>query len=121
MCCKPEIDFKTGLQSGIIGDDAFIKTILEGEKEQDKSKCEDIEISTSNIISLVCSKYGVSEAEIASESRSRDLAHIRAVITLLARELKGVTIMEVAKKLSRSPGGLSRLANKLDRKGSSQK
>jgi chromosomal replication initiation ATPase DnaA len=64
----------------------------------------------------VCSKYGVSEFEIISQSRARDLAHVRAVITLLVREFDGLSIIEVAKKLKRTPGGLSRLAHKLDKK-----
>jgi REP element-mobilizing transposase RayT len=114
--CAPEVDFKIGFQSGIIGDDAFIKTIRAGEKEHHENEYGDLKISTSDIIRLVCSNYKVSETEITFESRSRDLAHVRAVITLLARELDGVTILEVAEGLNRSSAGLSRLANKLDRK-----
>ena len=64
----------------------------------------------------MCSKYGVSETEIISESRARDLAHIRAVITLLARELEGVSVIAAAEAMKRDSGNLSRLANRLDRK-----
>lgn len=109
---KPEIDFKIGLQSGIIGDDAFIQTVLAEEKQN--SKLDDSNITTSDLIEHVCLNYGVTEIEIASGSRARELSHVRAVISLFARDLKGVSLKEIAKKLDRDIGGLSRLARKLE-------
>ena len=110
--CEPDLDFKMGLRSGIIGDDEFIQTIISGESENRES----LDITISDLVNHVCTKYGVSEEEIISESRARDLAHVRAIITLLSRSIEGISIIEVAKKLKRDPGGLSRLANKLDKK-----
>ena len=106
---EPEIDFKMGLRSGIIGDDTFIQTVLATER---KNEADDL----GTTIEYVCAKYEVSESEITSGSKNRDMAHVKAIITLLARDLKGVTIIDAAKKLKRSPAGLSRLASKLDEK-----
>lgn len=111
---EPEINFKVGLKAGIIGDDAFIQTILATGGQYDEFA--NSEITISHLIGHVCSKYRVSETEIISESRARDLVHIRAVIALLAREIKGVSIVAAAEILKRSPAGLSQLASKLDRK-----
>ncbi len=105
------IDFKTGMRSGIIGDDVFIKEVLDEEKSPSK-KSDNLNITIANLIEHACARYGVTEMEIASESRVRELAHVRAVIALLARD-KGLSIVEVAKKLNRDTGGLSRLLNKL--------
>ncbi len=109
-----EIDFKIGLQSGIIGNDAFIQAVLSKENECDGR--DDFDITILCLIKYVCAKYGLSETEIMSQSRARELAHARAVITLIARDLKGLSIIEVANKLGRDPGGLSRLASNLDKK-----
>lgn len=112
--CEPEIDFKIGLKSGIIGDDTFIQTVLERENEHYEYKNNDSIVTTSDLIKHVCSKYGISEEEIVSENKARDLTYVRAIISLLARDIKGLSIIEVAKKLKRDAGGLSRLAKKLD-------
>jgi hypothetical protein len=112
--CEPETDFKIGLQSGIIGDDSFIQTVLAAEK--DHVECGDFNGTISDVIKYICSKYGISETEITSESRARDLSHIRAIIALMARDIRGLSIIEAAKNLKRDSGGLSRLANKLDKK-----
>jgi len=110
--CEPEIDFKTGIQSGIIGDDAFIQTVLDQANEHIDV---DSNITISDLIRHVCLKYGICEDEIFSANRARDLARVRAIITLLARDLKGLSIKEVAKKFKRDTGGLSRLATKLEK------
>jgi chromosomal replication initiation ATPase DnaA len=101
------------MRSGIIGDDAFIKSVRD-EEEEPGEKNDDLIITIADLIGHVCARYGVTEMEISSGSRVRELAHIRAVIALLARDV-GLSIIDVAKKLNRDPGGLSRLANKLDR------
>jgi len=111
--CEPEVDFKIGHKAGIIGEDAFIKMVLAGESE---NKGSGIDITLSDVIQHVCTKYNVSETEIVSESRARGVAHVRAVITLLARDIVGISIIETAKKLNRDPGGLSRLAKNLEKK-----
>ena len=110
---EPETNFKVGLQSAIIGDDAFIQTVLAagGESEQ----FENLEITISQLVEYVCSKYGVAETDITSGSRARDSSHVRAIITLLARDLKGLSIIAAAAAMKRDPGGLSRLANRLDK------
>lgn len=105
------IDFKTGMRSGIIGDDVFIKEVLD-EKKSPSEKNGNLNITVTNLIEHACARYRVTEMEIASESRGRELAHIRAVIALIARD-NGLSIIEVAKKLNRDSGGLSRLLNKL--------
>jgi hypothetical protein len=110
---EPEINFRIGLKSGIIGDDAFIQTILAKANEHDRY--DNVNISISEVIKYVCLKYSVSENEISSPSRTREVVHVRAVIALLARDLRGISITEAAKKLKRDAGGLSRLAAKLDK------
>jgi ribosomal protein L29 len=54
------------------------------------------------LIQHVCSKYNLQETEIFSGSRARDL--------------KGLSIADLAKKLQRDAGGLSRLAKNLEMK-----
>ena len=107
---EPEVDFKTGMQSGIIGDDTFVEKIL----NRDCDKIDNLELTVTELIEKLCSRYGISKTEIISQNRNRDLAHARAVLALLVRNCKGLSIVELAKVLERGPSGLSRLANKLD-------
>ena len=109
---KPEIDFKQGVQSGIIGDELYIQQILENSNLETRK----LDLSISDLIKEICSRYEVSKVEIISHDKKRNLANVRAVLALLARDLKGFSIVELAKILNRDPSGLSRLAAKLDRK-----
>jgi len=110
---ESEINFQTGMQSGIIGDDSFINMVLD-EKKELGSKFDDSTITLTALLEHICIKYNVTEIEIASESKIRELTHVRAVISLLARD-EGLSLIDIAKRLKRDPGGLSRLANKLHR------
>ena len=109
---EPEIDFKQGIQSGIIGDDSYIQEILESSNLETR----ELELTITDLIDEICARYGVSNGEIISQDRSRDLANVRAVLALLVRDLEEFSIVELAKILNRGPSGLSRLAAKLDRK-----
>ncbi len=109
---EPEIDFKTGIQSGIIGNDSYIQDILERSNVESR----ELEFTITGLLDEICERYGVSKREIISQNKRRDLAHVRAVLALLSRDLEEFSIVELAKILNRKSSGLSRLAAKLDRK-----
>ena len=66
---------KTGVQSGIIGDDTFIQKII----DSTYNKGGELGITSTGLIEQICAKYGFSKSEIVSQNRGRDLAHVRAV------------------------------------------
>lgn len=107
---EPDMDFDTGFQSGIIGDDTFIQKIRKA-----KNCMPDIpELTASELIERVCGWYKISLSEIISSSRRRDLAYVRGVVGFFAREMESVSMADVANILNRDPSGLSRLVDKLD-------
>ena len=82
---EQEVDFKIGIESGIIGDDTFIKDCIEVKF----AKVRNLNITTSSLIDQLCSSDNISESEIISPNKKRDLARVRAILALFARDIDG--------------------------------
>jgi hypothetical protein len=93
----------------ILGDDGFRESFSDERAQQSVQK--DLQQLTQEI----CCKYGVTEAELASASRVRRNARIRAEIGLAAVNNGIATNAEVARMFNRSQSALSRSINRLRR------
>lgn len=109
----PEVDFQMGNQSGILGDDSFIKKVL---KEADSKKHEGHKLTVSELIKELCSRYNLSSHELASSSKLRELSHVRGMLAFLVRRSTNLTLVDLAKILNRDAAGLSHLAIRFEKR-----
>jgi tellurite resistance protein len=72
-------------------------------------------MSLDAIVAAACRKHAVGEEQLASSSRNRKHAAIRAEIALSAIEQRAATLGEVARRFGRAQSGLSRAVGKLRR------
>jgi chromosomal replication initiation ATPase DnaA len=61
-------------------------------------------------VSIVCHRYGVSEADLVAPGKIQQLAEARAAAALLVRELPGLSLTALATRLRREVSALSRAA-----------
>ena len=90
-----------------LGDDVWVKEVLE-----DSSHKLEIE-SLDELIARVCQQNDVTEAQLASRSRSRTNAKLRAEIALVATKNGIASVTEVARRFRRSQPVISRALNRL--------
>ncbi len=69
--------------------------------------------SLDQLIDVVCRRYGVTEAQLATRSRSRANAKIRAEIALNAVDAGVATVTEIARRFGRSQPVISRAVSRL--------
>jgi len=91
----------------VLGDDNWVHKVL-GDNEATTRRN-----NLDEIVNDACQRNGVSEALLASRSRSRRHSSIRAEIALAATENGCATLTEVAKRFERAHSGLSRAMNRL--------
>lgn len=91
----------------VLGDDDWIQRVIKNNQSETRGE------SLNEIIRDACKRHAVTEAELASHSRSRRLSAIRAEIALTATERECATVTEVAKRFGRAHSGLSRAMNRL--------
>jgi len=91
----------------LLGDDTWVKSVL--------AEFDAIERhgNLDRIIDDACKEHNVTEAMLASRSRSRRHSRIRAEIAIAATERHCATVTEVAKRFGRAHSGLSRAMNRL--------
>ena len=91
----------------VLGDDEWIRTVLDDAEEVTRDETLD------EIVNDACRRHVVTEALLASRSRSRRHSAIRAEIAFAATESGCATLTEVAKRFGRAHSGLSRAMNRL--------
>jgi REP element-mobilizing transposase RayT len=91
----------------LLGDDGFGKSVARAVGRLPAIRTLD------EIISEFCSRYGITEAELAAQSRERPHAKIRTQIALLAIETGAATLAAVARRFGRSESVLSRSLSRL--------
>ena len=91
----------------ILGDDKWMRSVL------DESDAAIRHRTLDDIVLDACQRYDVTEAMLASRSRSRRLSSIRAEIALTATGHGRATVTEVAQRFGRAHSGLSRAMNRL--------
>ena len=91
----------------ILGDDDFARTA----DAQSTTPAHDG--SLDNLIEQACRRHGVSKQDLASPSRVRHYAQVRAEIALAAVEGRVATLAEVARRFNRAASNLCRGINRL--------
>lgn len=106
-----EIDFKRGMAQGIVGDDVFIKQVEQANLD---SVVKPLTMDLKSLVSVVTNWYGVSSEILLTPGIERKPAHIRAVIAFLARNIKGVSLRELADFCGRADNSMSQAATRLE-------
>ncbi len=100
--------------SRILGDDHFVHSACS--KEESPRPRQHLD----DLVRAACEQHGLDEANLASLSRNRTNARIRAEIARSAIDGRIATLAEVARRFGRSPSGLCRGVSNLRRAGNSQ-
>lgn len=108
---EPEINFDSGYQQGMLGDDKFVEEILAKIGLIQKK-----EVQLPELVAKVCEKYGITHEALRQPSKNQSLSHARAVLALLVREIDNLSLDELANFLNREPSGISKLASRLEGK-----
>ena len=90
-----------------LGDETWLNEVL---RRADRQPCFK---SLDQLIDNVCIRKDVTEAQLASRSRSRAYAQCRAEITLIAIDFGLATMVEIARRFGRSQPVLSRAVTRL--------
>ena len=108
---RPEFHGKGGEDSRLLGDDSFVDKCLSG------SEGIPPRLTAREIVEKVCRVYDLAEAELKTQSQSRNTSEARAVAAWLARELGCATLSDIAKLVNRDVGSISsavrRLSNRM--------
>ena len=91
----------------ILGDEEWIRSVLDSSGAPAKYR------NLDDVVDDACQRHDVTEALLASRSRSRRNSTIRAEIALAATENGCATLTEVAQRFGRAHSGLSRAMNRL--------
>lgn len=95
----------------VLGDDGYRASVLDTGKNQGTAKTLD------DLVLTICMEYGITEADLALQSRTRKYARIRAEIALMAIEQGIASVTEVARRFGRSQSALSRTMTRLRKSG----
>lgn len=108
---EPELNFKSGSSKGILGDESFVERFLvNAQVSQDK------ELELSHLAHAVCSRCEVSIQDLCKAGKSYKENYARALLALLVREQRGVSLESLATFLGRSASSLSQQASRLELK-----
>lgn len=91
----------------LLGEDAWRETVASGVVQAPKFK--DID----DLIKEFCNRHSITEAELASTSRSRKNSEFRARLAIEATEQLLATVTEIARRFGRAHSGLSRAMTRL--------
>lgn len=106
---RPE--FGMGTHEGrLLGDDSFADEALMQADERPVSR-----VTLDEVISEVCRRFGITEAELAATGKARPASEARAVAAFLTRELVHLSLTELAKKMGREVSAVSQAARRLEK------
>ena len=109
----PDPDMIRRLRSGnkaedrVLGTDKWLTQVLSNAANPPEKK------SLDELVSETCASHGIDESLLASPSRARYLANIRAQIALAATANNIASVSEVARRFGRAQPTLSRAMHKL--------
>jgi len=110
---ETEYDFKSGYTQGMLGNQEFIEEILVS------AECSKQKVELSDLIAKVCNSCNLNLEELISLKKLAPQSHARALLALLVRESKHLSLVDLGKLLRRDPSGLTKLANRLELKSAS--
>ena len=104
-------EFHDGTKEGrLLGDDSFIEDVL---KKTEHSEREPITID--EIIKRVGNLYGLTEKEITSGGKQRYTSEARGMIAYGVREVNGLSLTDLSKRIKRDISSLSEAAERISR------
>jgi REP element-mobilizing transposase RayT len=104
-------EFHSGTSEGrILGDDTFVERVYT-ESDQGEEKA----VTLDEIIDRVCNLYGLTEEEIAAGGKQRYPSEARGVIAYLVREVRGMSVTDLGRRLKRDVSSLSHAADRIIR------
>ncbi len=81
-------------------------------RSKEKQEMESCKLSFHEIKNAVCAYFEICDELLLSKNRTIKISQARAIIALLANDLAGISIKDIAKELRRDPSSLSELYNK---------
>jgi putative transposase len=108
MGIQEDHNFKSGVSKGIFGDELFVEQILS--RANPSKKPMELNVLTE----VICSRFGLSSDVLRGRGRKKKEIDARALMALIARESKSLSIEKLAVFLRREPSGLSKLATRLE-------
>ena len=102
-------EFHSGTSEGrILGDDRFVERVFT-ESDQGEKKA----VTLDEIINRVGKLYGLTEKEIRSGGKQRYPSEARGMISYLVREVSGLSLTELSRRLKRDVSSLSAVAERV--------
>ena len=102
-------EFYSGTREGrLLGDDIFIDEVLKKTEHREKKS-----ITIDEIIKRVCKLYGLTEKEITSGGKQRYLSEARGMIAYLVREVNGLALTDLSRRIKRDISSLSEAAERI--------
>lgn len=95
-------------ENRLLGDDTFIEKVLEKTEHREKEP-----ITIDEIIKRVGKLYGLTEKEIAVGGKQRYLSEARGMIAYGVREINGLSITVLSKRINRDISSLSKAAERM--------
>jgi putative transposase len=109
-------EFHKGTIGGrLLGDDNFVERAYEKSEQ-----CEEKSETLDEIIERVGKEYGLTEEEMSARGRQRYPAEARAMIAYLVREVTGLSMTELGRRMKRDVSTLSLAADKIMRRSNYQ-
>jgi putative transposase len=109
-------EFHGGTEGRILGDDSFVEKVYEKAEQGEKKS-----VTLDEIIRRVGKEYGLTEEEMVARGRQRHPAEARGMIAYLVREVNGLSLTELGRRMKRDVSTLSLAADKIMRRSSVQK
>jgi chromosomal replication initiation ATPase DnaA len=104
---SPEYYGATGKDSRLLGDDAFVESVLR-QAEQRKASV----VPAAKLLETVCNIYDLTGSEITDGSRLA--SEIRSMTAWIAKKTAVYTLAELAKATGRDPSSLSSATNRIE-------
>ena len=104
-------EFHRGTSEGrILGDDTFVERVYEKSEDGEKKS-----VTLDEIIERVGKVYGLAEAEMVSGGKQRYPSEARGMIAYLVREVRGMSLTDLGRRMKRDVSSLSLAADKIIR------
>ncbi len=94
----------------ILGDDIFIEEALEKAEQAERKPA-----SIDAVVDKVVKFYGLTEEEIISGGKQRYASEARGMIACLVREINGLSLTELSRRMNRDVTSLSHAADRIVR------
>jgi REP element-mobilizing transposase RayT len=104
-------EFHCGTSEGrILGDDTFIEKALEKAEQAERKPA-----AIGEIIEKVVELYGLTEKEIVTVGKQRYQSEARGMIAYLVREISGLSLTDLSRRMKRDVSSLSEAADRIIR------